>query len=182
MGRFRVINIILIALVLCAVSAQCAETFDATKVNPPRDLFYGTIGFGGAEKLSMGLGLVYIHGKHMYTFGYTANDDIHLFSSNYEEEECVHFMYGRCYRMKYGLFSLSAGLGLVTGTVRQENATSYIDKYTDFGPNLGLPIQAQAIWRPTPVIGLGAKLFGNINSKNSYGGMHICLIIGKIWD
>ncbi|MEM1043245.1 MAG: hypothetical protein AAGI91_11520 [Bacteroidota bacterium] len=75
-------------------------------------------------------------------------------------------LYGR-YLASGDLFlSASAGLALVEAS-QQRLA-------------LGLPLQAQATWRPTDLIGFSVLAFGNANPSYPFGGVTVGLQVGNL--
>jgi hypothetical protein len=82
-------------------------------------------------------------------------------------------MYGFNYHASFLFISVSSGIGIVwfkKGITPSEVTTS----------TLGLPLDAEIFISPLPVLGIGLKLLGNINSKSSYSGFLICLQLGKL--
>lgn len=78
----------------------------------------------------------------------------------------VGVLYGYATRSPRGFTALAAGLAMVD--------------YGDESTTIGIPLQFQAMWTPTSVVGLGVTLFGDINTEKSFGGWLLCLNIGKV--
>jgi len=77
-------------------------------------------------------------------------------------------MYGVCERTSYSILSGSVGIGVVW--VKKESTTNDLGTAT-----IGIPFEVQAITIPLPVLGIGLKAYGNLNIKNPFGGVLICL-------
>ena len=45
---------------------------------------------------------------------------------------------------------------------------------------IALPFEAQLSWRPIPWAGLGARVFGNINRLDNFGGITVALQVGRL--
>jgi hypothetical protein len=80
-------------------------------------------------------------------------------------------MYG--FRLGQSVVFCSAGVGAVWF---QEPSGR------DFRSTLrpGIPLEIQVFYTPVAGVGLGGRLFGNINAKSSYGGIWITLNLGKL--
>lgn len=178
------IGICLIAIILLlAVQIQAAEKYERQIPESTGDLYFGSFGLGGGtfDEISLGLTVSYIHKSNIFTLGFIGYDEFHTMLDDHENGSCVQFTYGKVHRTRLALFSLSAGMGLVRGTTKEKlSITRY--KYTDFGVTPGLILEGQTILRPTPVVGLGLSFFGNLNKDKSYAGVHVSIVIGKLFD
>ena len=82
-------------------------------------------------------------------------------------------MYGLNYHISFLFLSLSTGVGMVW--IKKGVSPSEVTSTT-----LGLPIDAEIFISPLPMLGIGLKLIGNLNSKSSYRGILICIQLGKL--
>ncbi|MBU8923256.1 MAG: hypothetical protein KOO63_15660 [Bacteroidales bacterium] len=84
----------------------------------------------------------------------------------------------RCERL---IMSASTGVAGVGGTFHEKDPTnSDILIKRDYQMVLGLPFEAQLIWRLGDNAGLGLYGYANVNSNRNHGGVCISLIFGKI--
>ncbi|MDI6767679.1 MAG: hypothetical protein QME52_12730 [Bacteroidota bacterium] len=77
-------------------------------------------------------------------------------------------LYGRAAKATYGAASVSGGISIMSESPNTSFTT------------VGIPLEAQLIWTPISVFGIGFKGFANVNSKKSFGGGLLCLQIGKL--
>jgi hypothetical protein len=77
----------------------------------------------------------------------------------------VAALYGRSYKTQHAMISGSLGLAYV-------------------GPSsegtVGLPLESQIFWTPTQYFGIGIYGFGNINTKNTFGGALLGIQLGRV--
>ena len=84
----------------------------------------------------------------------------------------------RCGRF---IASASTGVAGVGGTFHEKDpANSDLLVKRDYNMVLGLPFEAQLIWRFGDNAGLGLYGYANVNSNHSHGGVCISLVFGKI--
>jgi hypothetical protein len=81
----------------------------------------------------------------------------------------IGLLYGRTAMGPHGHVSISAGLA-VTDT----------DMDSEEGMTVGVPLVGEAALRIFPFLGVGAQLFGNLNSNESYGGLALFLQLGYL--
>lgn len=116
-----------------------------------------------------------------------------------EEVWDVGVLIGRQARGKRGYTSLAAGLALVGGMQRGERITTpprpcyTLDFWCVLGEALtpekyekepfetvGIPIELEAGFTFTPVLGLTADVWANLNRTRSAGGFTLGLVVGKL--
>jgi hypothetical protein len=79
-------------------------------------------------------------------------------------------LYGRTAMGPMGHATIAAGLALTdAGCPVGVNESPEV---------LGIPVVAEAAFRPLPVLGIGLQGFVNFNSRNRYGGMVVFLQLG----
>lgn len=91
----------------------------------------------------------------------------------------VGLLYGRTASGSWYQTSLSAGIGLMGGRTNQDGPVSARSTET-LEPTVSLPLEAQLFWRPADFWGLGLSAFANINAKQSFGGIALCLQVGNL--
>src|SRR5699024_5673407 len=90
----------------------------------------------------------------------------------------IGLLYGRATSTRTFQFSLAAGLSLVKG--EQSVSVNEGIAIEEVSPIIGFPIELQANWEPTNIIGLGITGFVNLNRVQSFAGITINLLIGKL--
>ena len=78
---------------------------------------------------------------------------------------------------------MSSGISVVSGVKRGALLSSGLlsskyEKQTFF--TVGLPIEGQLLFMPSPLLGIGLYGFANINAKKSFIGILACAQIGKL--
>jgi hypothetical protein len=81
----------------------------------------------------------------------------------------IGLLYGRTAMSRQGHVSISAGLA-VTDT----------DMDSEEGMTVGVPLVSEAALRIFPFLGVGAQIFANLNSNESYGGLAFFLQLGYL--
>jgi hypothetical protein len=77
--------------------------------------------------------------------------------------------------------SIAAGISYVGGTKVLENydEVNSQDAIKDIS-TIGLPVEVQVLFSFDREVGAGLTVFGDLNSENSFGGITISLIMGKL--
>lgn len=89
----------------------------------------------------------------------------------------IGLLYGRAISTESAQFSYAAGLSLVKG----EKGVIVSNGITaERISTIGIPIELQANWELTNFIGLGITGFVNLNRAQSFAGITINLLIGKL--
>ena len=78
--------------------------------------------------------------------------------------------------------SIAAGISYVGGTKINEEyddglSSEYVKKDIS---TVGIPVEAQVLFSFDREVGAGVTIFGDLNSENSFGGITISLIMGKL--
>lgn len=137
---------------------------------------------GGSTGFSIGCVSSLQAGKHVFSVRCSYNEESDMASFARKDTDWdVALLYGRAARQTHTLLSLSIGLSAAGGT---HKIPWYIDVSPSdrdrFGPKLGLPVEAQALYIPASFIGLGIYGFANINSESSFAGILFTLYFGKL--
>ncbi len=171
--------------VLLPVLALSVPAFPQSGVQePPTSLGWLTLGVGiGGNRDLHGFG-VCITASYLSDFGLLSID--YLGASRVGREPAIPStarleafselsgLYGICYHAPFFLVSASAGMGVVWVTKR---VVSFGEKTA---ATVGIPLKVEAFITPLPVLGMGLTGFANVNGKASYGGLPLCLRVGKL--
>ena len=91
-------------------------------------------------------------------------------------------LYGKIARKSFGFVSISGGVSCVGGVRRGSfiNLGEYTFHY-EKQPfiTLGIPLESQLFWTPSPYIGFGIYGFANFNPEKSFFGGLFCIQLGK---
>ena len=129
---------------------------------------------------ALGLGLSYRSGSHIASARLLGGGPFDLFGPGYGTDVAeISFMYGRAGGGALGGRSISAGVGLVSGEHRREGGR-FSPQVEEFGPTVGIPIEAQFIFSPIRFLGVGVTGFANLNTEASFAGALLSLHLGKL--
>lgn len=125
---------------------------------------YWVFGGGGLSSQggSVGFGASHQFRKHIITGRFVRNYD---FNDGGTKGWDVGALYGRSYKTQFAMISLGAGLG-------------YVGPSSD--GTVGIPLESQIFWTPTEYFGIGVYGFGNLNTKDSFGGALLGIQIGRV--
>jgi hypothetical protein len=144
---------------------------------------WADVGIGGAwvnggigspadkSGFSIGLDLYYQNGYDLFSLRITGTVEPRLILWGNQKAESISeygVLYGRVAKASYGAASVSAGISIVSES-----------PYTSF-TTVGFPLEAQLIWTPTSVFGIGFKGFANLNPQKSFAGLLFCLQFGML--
>ena len=126
---------------------------------------YWVFGGGGISSQggSVGFGASHQFRQHIISGRFVRNYDT---EGGGTENWDVAALYGRSYKTTSAMISLGAGLG-------------YVGPSSSAG-TIGLPLESQIFWTPTEYFGIGVYGFGNLNTKNSFGGALLGIQIGRV--
>jgi len=143
----------------------------------------GGVGVGSLG-LAGGAGLTWVTPDYIISVRYAANTEFNIFGPTPEESVVdVGLLYGIYSSSKYGFASIAAGLSYVNGVRRGKILANGLlgDAYEKVPfQTIGIPLEAQLIWRPFSVVGIGFYFFADINSEMSNVGGLITLQIGYL--
>lgn len=165
--------------------------------NQKEKCFWIKVGMGTGTGVSM-FGLA-IGGNISYQYGvdlwqirsiHTVEAQVsHLFDVDDPEENFwdVGILYGKNFKSKYLITSLSIGIGFVSGIRRGRylyteyhwlGEIRHYEKLPFY--TAGIPIEAQISWIPTSFWGMGITAFANLNRRNSVVGILLSKSFGKL--
>jgi hypothetical protein len=136
----------------------------AVETNKARNLWW-VVGGGGfsTQGGSLGFGLSHQFRPHIFTGRFVRNYDS---DGGGTQAWDVGVLYGRSYKTQQAMISASAGVG-------------YVGPSPEFG-TIGIPLESQIFWTPTRYFGIGVYGFGNLNTKESFGGALLSLQFGRL--
>lgn len=88
-------------------------------------------------------------------------------------------LYGPIAKYKYGYVSAAAGLGWVRYD-HYEGGLIFPSVHVSTHNTVGIPAEIQAFVTPTPYVGLGLVVFGNVNSQKSIIGAALAIQLGDL--
>jgi hypothetical protein len=154
------------ALLFCLACLLFTAEANAQVVstNKARNLFWGFGGGGfSSEGGSAGFGLSTQFGSHIISGRFVRNYD---FDGGGTQSWDAGALYGRSYKTQHAMISGSAGVGYV-------GPSSKVGK-------VGIPLESQIFWTPTHYFGIGIYGFGNLNTKQSFGGALLGIQLGRV--
>src|SRR5688572_14040869 len=133
------------------------------KTNQAKNLFW-VVGGGGLSNLggSVGFGVSHQFRSNIISGRFVRNYD---FDGGGTANWDVGALIGKSYKTGIAMISGSAGVAYVGGSS---------------DPTVGLPLESQIFWTPTKYFGIGIYGFGNINTKESFGGALLGLQFGRV--
>ena len=132
-------------------------------------------------------------GKHLISARFVYSKQVNILWGDEPEENALEIgvLYGRAFQGRFGLASLSAGLGVVTGVRHGAllyhvgsggwlfSSSSYDIYEEQVFRTIGIPVDAQLLLVPRPFLGIGLHGVANLNPERSYYGVLLCLSFGK---
>jgi len=152
-----------ILFLLCLLAAFQAQAQKVTTNKAPN--LYWVFGGGGISSQggSVGFGASRQTRQHIFSGRFVRNYD---YNGGGTVNWDVGALYGRSYKTQSAMISGSAGL-------------AYVGPSGSAG-TIGIPLESQIFWTPTQYFGIGVYGFGNLNTKNIFGGALIGLQIGRV--
>jgi hypothetical protein len=150
-------------------------------------------GIGGDNNgISYGASLNYrVTSISMLTFRFIKSEELDGLLSTKTPNESLNefsFLYGIYYKTKKSLLSISAGGGVIYGTLRGDflaviyngwfSSTQYYEEIKFSA--VSLPLQAQLLWTPTDSYGIGLYGYANINKNKRIVGCMLSIAIGLL--
>ncbi len=111
-------------------------------------------------------------GKHAFSLRFVTGQA--LFEESFWD---LGVLYGLATKPSVFHFSGGIGISLVGGT-SGENFFFFSTKKVS--TTLGLPLEIQLSWRPLRFLGLCAYGFANLNKHHTFGGVTLCVQLGKL--
>lgn len=123
--------------------------------------------------------------NHLLTLRYIRNAEFAVFQDNPQEKvNDFGFMYGRkLLNKEYMFISVSGGVSYLTGTVRGRlisNSWFHSDYESVKVSTIGFPLESQLAFTPFKHFGISVHGFGNLNPDNSYAGIGLSLLVGRL--
>jgi len=152
-------------------------------------LAWGSLGIGSFTGKKSGIAfnfdLNYLKNSSLFTLRYINNTEFILFTSPPEQLDDVGLLYGKVLRNKNFSIHASVGIGVVSYLKRTSlsstNSAGLINSYkynTDREFSVGIPLELQTNLITLKYIGLGIKIYSNINFINCVVGGLLTLQIG----
>jgi hypothetical protein len=169
-----------------------AQSLYSQKTKDSNNLIFGTIGVGGFDSKHSGgidglLSLDFQKKHNQWKIRYIGATEFYIFGPSPPESfNDIGVLYGRVANYKDIQFSISGGLGIVTGIMRG----AYIPSSSGFFPSseyekrpfftYGIPLEAEFSYNPLKFLGIGFAVYANINPESSLWGIHVMWKIGKL--
>ena len=119
---------------------------------------------GSSEALAVMGELVHQRGaNHFALRGVTIQDPY----GEGSELRDVGLLYGRVAKGRQGHGAIAAGVAYTTVSMQDTDTRIF-----------GVPVVAEAGYRPTPVLGIGIQAFANLNKQRVFGGVVVFLQLG----
>lgn len=150
---------------LCLLFCTSAAYAQQYQTNQAKNLIWG-FGGGGISNQggTIGFGLSHQFKANLISARFLRNYDFE--GGGGTESWEIGGIYGRSYKTQQAM--ISGGLGV-----------AYVGPSPKMG-TVGLPLESQIFWTPTHYFGVGFYLFGNLNTKHSFGGGLIGIQIGRV--
>lgn len=179
---FKVIFLILISLFQENLYSQ-ESPYKTTDSN-----YWIELGVGGSSSgFAEGLGISYQTNNNLISVRLISNSKYgeSVGGGNTTPESILEIgaLYGLISKRPFGYVSLSGGLGLVSGKIHGEylGNINWINTYEQRKVlTFGIPLEAQFFLTPFRKVGVGVSTFADINPKRTFGGIMLCLQIGKL--
>ena len=170
---------VIVLLLPPAVRAQ-----DGNQSSPPAVHVFASGGLGGGTRdTASHLALSVNYGRSDFILRLAETSDFCIFSCTPEQtSRDIALLYGRRYPASSGWLRAAAGLGRAQVG---ETSTCALDiffcGYTGTtSSTVGVAWQLDAVWAPLAVLGVGAGVFGNLNSSDSFAGLALVLHLGRV--
>ena len=163
-------------IVLFVLAAACIVTAQESPADGPRWLFWENVGFGpGSVGVAGNWSFTYQRGPYL---AIARTGSTYLSNTTWWESLEGFRSPGAAD------FGLLGGIG-TTGRVIHAYAAlgfSWVDGYmNDRQFNVvGIPVEAGFAWTPLSWLGIGPTLFGNLNTRHSFGGVVLNVRLGKV--
>ena len=169
-----------------------AQSLYSQKSNDSTKLIFGTIGAGAFDAenstgIAGQISLDFQKKHNQWKIRYIGGSEFNLFGPSPPESfNDIGVLYGRVANYKNIQFSISGGLGIVTGIMRGAYITTppgwfsspEYEKRSYF--TYGIPLEAEFSYNPLKFLGLGVAVFANINPESSLWGINIMWKVGKV--
>jgi hypothetical protein len=160
-----------------------SKSFNTTIYN--KDIFLMKLGIGKSfAGPTFGFGLNYGKNKNLFSIRYLKGDEFRFNVEGHYDSPAleiieVGILYGRYYRDKNVLISLSGGISIVNGVERGKLISGKEYETIEIS-TFGLPIEAQFIMSFSNYFGVGVSVFANVNNQKSFVGGMIGIQLGQL--
>ena len=169
-------NCMALACALALLLLPAEEGAQAQVTEQRSSALWVSAGLGATSSgIAGGLGLAYRTSPHIFSARAVTTGplSLDLTGVGVEGEDVNDFslLYGRGTGGRGGSASISAGIGLITGTRRIFRGGFRVEEER-IGPTVGIPIEAQLFWIPgrDAQVGLGLTGLANLNREASFAG------------
>jgi hypothetical protein len=169
------IMILITGLLLLWTSANTINA-QSSKGNLTDKYYWLDLGLGRStvdEGGGFHMGATYQFGRNMLSLRATLNGE--LFGKTIGD---YGLLYGYALASSRILSSFGVGISLVSGSISKGLFSE--EEAETIGPTIGLPLEAQLVWRPLKFMGIGLHGYANINPEESFTGATLCIHIGKL--
>ena len=183
------------ALFLALLIILCtAKVLHSQPIEKNRDYFRltGGIGLDGTAAYAPGVSflasMAYQSRHNLYSIGLTAYTEVRGDVTPEWSLLSAELLYG--YGTTFDLFFLSCSAGLsynnynergrhLADSTRPGSSEILLSKFeTVVSTGVGIPIQLQAIFTPTPILGIGLVGSANLNTRSTAFSIALCLQVG----
>jgi hypothetical protein len=144
------------------------------------------LGIGGSTHGLAGLISMSVQNDiHLITFRYVSSTEFVILGPTPSESVWdISILYGRFWKSRLAMVSISGGLGLVGGIRRGDYIRSdgwFSSKYQKCPfSTVGFPVDIQLFWMPSRFLGFSIQGFANLNSEESFYGFVLGLQVGRL--
>ena len=181
MASFCKIRMVRICLLFLSASGLLSQEQSPTWLNT---------GLGGSSYgMALTAGHAFQAGHGLISSRYIFCGELPTLGVDYPAESAheLGILYGRYARVSAVFVSISAGIGVARmvkrGKFLYDNGNLLFPDRTYEELHyltIGIPLEAQLFLSFSPSFGMGIYAFGNINPKNSFGGMLVSMELGKL--
>lgn len=173
MRNYKIYFCLIVIVLIASINSIHAE-YNQSKTNEKS--YWMNIGIGGSSVGENGGSLIgtgsYQFNNNVLTLRVAGNGE--LFGKWMNE---YGMLYGVALTEKPTLISLGIGLSTVDGQISHGLFSK--KQPQKIKPMIGIPLEAQFVWRPLHLFGIGFYGFANINSEEPFYGFAISLQFGK---
>lgn len=159
-------------LLVAAAIVTAALSSPAAAQDRPRTWLGLGLGLGsGRDTEGLGLMAELVHQKRAHHIAVRGVLLVDPFGESADSMGDFGVLYGRAAKGRFGHGAIATGVAL-TGFESCPSAPG------GGCATLGIPIVAEAAFRPAPVFGLGVQAFANLNRKTVFGGVVVFIQLG----
>jgi len=170
-----------LSLIICALLLNLSIDSAFTQSNRTTFWLNGGLGVNSLGSLAGSANVSLQLDKYIYALRATANsENAELFGGG-DEFFDTGLLFGLATKSRKKFASIAIGIARVTGN-RYEGKPGLFGggKRVNIAPTVGFPVEVQLFLRPASFFGVGTYIYGNLNSEQSFGGITLCLQLGKL--